>query len=175
MKRREERCPASFGGRQRREVSRNGSFASLDRQISYQDERCPSRYGCAKGAFGSRWNGRRRTCPTRGRRAVTARFASTGCAGPAVLCSRSNCAFRSASIFGKAGVRVPGCDRTSASSSWLLRIVDGPERRHDGTRALELGEHGKVLDFSAFTGTDRGIAGRERQQLDAAEQIRSTP
>lgn len=52
-----------------------------------------------------------------------------------------------------------------------------PEARHHGLRALPLREHGEALDLLAVgrRPARRGVAGRERQQFDAAEQVDRAP
>src|SRR5947209_5908552 len=53
------------------------------------------------------------------------------------------------------------------------RVGDGPQGGHDGLRALALREHAEALDLLALAARParRRVAGRERQEVNAAEEV----
>src|SRR5437588_6761576 len=53
------------------------------------------------------------------------------------------------------------------------RVGHGPQRSHDGLRALALREHAEALDLLAVAAraARRRVAGRERQKVNAAEEV----
>src|SRR5437763_7329293 len=54
------------------------------------------------------------------------------------------------------------------------RVGHGPQRSHHGLRALTLREHAEALDLAPVRAcaARRRVAGRERQEINAAEEVR---